>query len=159
MKNKSTYMLLWILLLLFILIGGCLFSINQKQKFVEPDFEEKVKNGMPQVENIDESLIEIADGYEFYVAPIPLIADQSLVVNFSSIDGNNVWIKLRILDKNGKIIGESGLLKPGQYIEKLPLKDKINVGDEITYVIMGYEIDSYLSAGTVSLKTKVGDEN
>ena len=65
---------------------------------------------------------------------------------------NQIWTKLRILDQDGNIIGETGLLKPGQYVESVQLND-VAVSGNVTLQVMGYEPDTYFSAGSVGLAT------
>lgn len=158
MRDKSTYILIALLLLLISLIVGFSNSIAEKKKFVKPDFEENAVDGIPAVENFDKSVVKINEEYVIYINPVPVIKKGKLLINFTSIDSNKILVKLRVKDSNGNIVGESGILKSGQYVEYLDI-DGINIGDEITYVIMGYEANSYLSAGTFSLKTKVGEVN
>ena len=47
----------------------------------------------------------------------------------SIIRSNKILVKLRVNDSNGNIVGESGILKSGQYVEYLDI-DGINIGDE-----------------------------
>ena len=50
------------------------------------------------------------------------------------------------------VLGETGLLKPGQYVELVQLNDKATSGD-VTLQVMGYQPDTYYSAGSVGLAT------
>ena len=61
---------------------------------------------------------------------------------------------MRIL-KDEKVVGETGLLKPGEYIKEVKLDKSLKKDDEITLKVMGYEPDTYYSAGSISLNTKV----
>ena len=97
------------------------------------------------------------EGYNIYIDANPKINNNNkLTINFISLKENNVWIKIRVLNTNKKIVAESGLIKPGEYLKNIKLNKKLNSNDNITYEIIGYEIETYLSAGTVKLKTKVG---
>lgn len=66
---------------------------------------------------------------------------------------NTVWLKLRVLDTNGSILGETGLLRPGEYVRTVALSAAPTPGTSITLKIMGYEPDTYLSAGSATLST------
>ena len=156
-KNKNIIILTSILVILILIIILLIFNIKNKSTFVKPKFESNVSTTIP--ENIDYSsqTIDISNGYSIYIDGIPSIKEDKLVVNFISMKDNNVWIKIRILNEDEKNIAESGLVKPGEYLESIQIDKKLSKNDNITYEIIGYEIESYLSAGTVKLNTKVGD--
>ena len=158
MKDMSTYILMSLLLFMIVLIVFFSNSIAEKKTFIKPDFEGNVVEGIPDIDDFNKKVVPVKDGYNFYVNPIPVIKDGKLLVNFTSIESNEILLKLRIKDYNGNIVGETGILKAGQYVKYINV-DGISKGKEISYVVMGYEKDSYLSAGTVVLKTKVGEVN
>ena len=72
---------------------------------------------------------------------------------------NEVWLKLRVLDENGNILGETGLIRPGEYVKDVALTENLTAGTKIKLKIMGYEPETYFSAGTVNQKTAVGSES
>lgn len=157
MKEKKKLILLsGILIILIVLI--ILLSINIKQKgtFVKPEFDSNALNEVPENIEYKDSTLNISENYDVYINGLPTIENNKLIVNFISMKENNIWIKLRVLDETGKTIAESGLVKPGEYLKSVTLNKKISNEDKITYMIIGYEIDTYLSAGTVKLNTKVG---
>lgn len=157
MKNKLTIILSVIFILLIMLIVFFSIRIINKKEFVKPGFDINAKAGIPNVENIDEKILEINDGYKFYIEPNPVFINNQLQVNFVSLKENTVLLKIRILDENKNILGESGILKPGEYVKHIKINKKIEKNTKLTYLIMGYEKESYMSAGTVTLNTKVGE--
>ena len=68
---------------------------------------------------------------------------------------NDAWLKLRITDEAGAILAESGLIKPNEYLQKVQFTRTLEAGEKISVKIMGYEPDTYLSAGAVALSTTV----
>jgi len=154
-KNRGIIILVGILLILISIIISLFVIIDKKSMFIEPSFDENV-SVIPENLDYKSSVIEVSEGYNIYINPVPSIEDNKLVINFISIKDNNIWIKIRILNDNEEIVGESGLVKPGEYLKSVILNKKINGNDNIVYEIIGYEIDSYLSAGTIKLNTKVG---
>lgn len=156
-KNKGIIILLSILVVLIIIIIFLFFSIKNKSEFKEIPFDKSSSINIPKDINYEDSILEIADGYSIYISPSPKIVDNNyLKIDFISIETNNIWIKVRILDENDNILGESELIKPGEYLEKIKIKKNLKSQDKIIYKIMGYEKESYYSAGTISLNTKVG---
>jgi len=156
-NNKMIIVLSTILVLLISVIIVLGINLVHKTTFVKPIFDELSSSKIPEDLNYTKNVLEITKGYSIYIDVKPIIDNDYLIVNFVSLDTNNIWIKIRILDKDGSIVGESGLIKKGEHLEKIKLNKKVSINDKITYVIMGYEIDTYLSAGEVNLNTIVGE--
>lgn len=156
-NNKLLIILCTILAILAIVIVGLLFSIKSKESFKKPDFDSNVTE-IPSDLDYQKSVLNILDGYSIYISPNPKIVDDDyLKIDFLSVSTNNVYVKVRILDSENNIIGETGILKAGDYLEKVKLSKSVKVNDNITYKIMGYDQDNYTSAGSVSLNTRIGE--
>ena len=158
MKNKKNIIILSIVLVILILfIIFLMITIEKKTNFHAPNFELNTTEKIPEIIDYESSIIDVSDGYSFYIEGVPHIEKENLIINFISPKDNNIWIKIRILDEKDNIIGESGLIKPGEYLKQIKLKKKLSKKSNITYMIIGYEKDTYMSAGTIKLNTKVGD--
>lgn len=144
--------------------------------FTPPPFEENAQQGEPEApQELGYSLLD-AQEYEVGICGAPVMEDGSAVLYLSNPASNTVWLKVRILDESGQMLGESGLLKPGEYVEaveliNIPETDALerNAGtseDEkgepsagqtgdiaVVLKIMAYEPDTYYSAGAASLST------
>ena len=70
-------------------------------------------------------------------------------------ESNTVWLKLRILDEKGNILGETGLLKPGEYVQSVILERIPADGSAIALKIMAYQPDTYYSEGAATLNTTI----
>ena len=68
-------------------------------------------------------------------------------------ESNEVWLKVRVLDEKGNIVGETGLVRPGEYVQTVELTTIPKSGTPITLKIMAYEPETYYSAGAASLNT------
>lgn len=155
-KNKLFVVLCAILVISIGIIVILLLRINEKSTFKKPEFDMGVSE-IPAKLNYEESVLSIADGYSLYISPSPKILENNyLKIDLISMESNKIYLKVRILDENKNIIGETGLLKAGDYLEKVKLNKKVKEKDKIIYKIMGYEKDTYMSAGSVNLNTKVG---
>lgn len=124
--------------------------------FAAPPHEENAVVGIPSVdETLGWSSLEVQTGYIVHVCGV-LKADENgvLPVYFSSDADNVVWVKLRVIDEAGNRLGETGLLYSGEYVEALQLNENAASGT-VTLQIMGYEPESYYSAGTVGLMTEL----
>ena len=71
---------------------------------------------------------------------------------------NTVWLKVRVLDENGNTLGETGLIKPGEYVQSVTLDTVPKTGKPIVLKIMAYQPDTYYSEGAVSLNTTISEE-
>ena len=155
-KNKITIILSVILLILIILIILLSVSIKNKSTFKKPEFDKNAIENISSELDYQSKIIKVTDNYSLYIEPEPIINDKSLIINLISLETNNIWLKVRVL-KEDEVVAETGLIKPGQYLEKVKLEKQLDVNDEIIYMVMGYEKDSYLSAGSIKLNTRIGE--
>lgn len=79
-------------------------------------------------------------------------------VYFTNSSEQEVWLKLRVLDEDGSIIGETGLIKPGEYVKSVLIDKDVSDGSSIKLKIMAYEPQTYYSAGAVTLNTQIRKE-
>lgn len=73
-------------------------------------------------------------------------------------ESNTVWLKVRVLDEKGNTLGETGLIKPGEYVQSVELDNVPKAGKPIVLKIMAYQPDTYYSEGAVSLNTTISEE-
>jgi len=156
MKNKLVITLTIVLIILISIIIVLGINLKKKTTFVKPEFDNLATTELPKDLDYSKGVLKIMDGYSIYIDATPKIIDNELIINFISMKDNNVWIKVRILNDDN-VVGESGLIRAGEYLDKIKLTGKLTSNKDITYMIMGYEIDTYLSAGVVTLKTKEGE--
>ena len=126
--------------------------------FSPPPFEPSAKTGEPQTEMIPEesgySLLD-AQAYQAALCGNPGIHGKEVFLYLTNPETNIIWLKVRIIGESGEILGESGLLKPGEYAESVTL-DTVPAGDTpVQLKLMAYEPDTYHSAGAVSLHTSL----
>lgn len=84
------------------------------------------------------------------------IREGMAVTCFTNPTDNSVWLRLRILDEDGNILGQTGLLRPGEYVAGVPMGE-IPEGTSVVLKVMAYEPDTYHSAGTVTLHTRIAE--
>lgn len=94
--------------------------------------------------------------YAVYICGGILINEQNQAdLWFYNIPENESWLKLRIFDAQGQVIAETGLIKPGEYLQTVQFTRAVADDEDMTIKVMGYEPETYLSAGAVSLKPAV----
>lgn len=125
--------------------------------FTPPPWEAAAVQGTPDVPGDLGYSSPLADGmsYRFSVCGKVRVIGTEAIVYLTNPEGNNVWIKLRILDDAGNILGETGLIKPGEYVKAVRLTAPPATGTRIRLKIMGYLPDTYQSAGAATLGTTV----
>lgn len=122
-------------------------------EFIPPAFEDSALQGIPEVDEHLAYQEVYRDGmaYRLSVCCIPAINGNELTVYFTSADTNDKYLKLRVLDEKGNILGESGLLKAGEYVKTITLSKELSTDTKIELKIMGYEPEDYSSAGSISI--------
>jgi hypothetical protein len=162
MKEKQLKKLLYIMALLCALcvtvmtVALCMPK-EESAVFTPPPFEADAVSGVPTV---DESLgySEIyrqGMGFSALVCGNVTADGLDAKVYFTNPAENTVWLKLRIMDAEGNILGETGILKPGEYVECVTLAEELGEGTKISLKIMAYEAETYHSEGAVILNTAI----
>lgn len=152
---------------LILAAGICLVSVivmiavlanprkGEVQPFTPPPFEASAVQGVPCVpEGLGWGELD-AKVYKASVCGVIRVKDGSADVWFTNPESNTVWLKLRILDKDGNILGETGIIKPGEYVQSVVFNIVPASGDAISLKLMAYEPETYHSAGAVTLNTTV----
>ena len=154
-QNKSLLIvaLLCVVAVIFMIFSLSFAKETNRTDFVPPPFDEQAVVGIPEVPD-EFGWSEVnAVVYKFFVCGELKPQQNELDVWLTNPKNNSVWLKLRILDDNEMIIGESGLIKPGEYIPSVILNQVPESGTDVTLKIMGYEPETYHSAGAVTLNT------
>ena len=160
-KNKEyTVPILFGVFAVLLIVMITALCIPKTPEFVPPAFEAAVQ-GTPEVEESMgyTELYKEGMAYRVSVCGVPTVDGQNLTVYFTNTEGNETYLKLRVLDTDGNILGETGLLKPGEYVKTVTLDKTLALGENIKLKIMGYEPETYESAGSVSLNVTVGGIN
>ena len=144
------------LLALVAMTAALVFGRPQIQaEFVPPPFDENAVFGLPEVpENLGWEQLD-AQVFRVSVCGVVAAKDGAADIWLTNPGGNDVWLKLRLLDQNGTILGETGLITPGQYVQALELKEVTGAGTPIILKIMAYEPGPYYSAGSMTLNTHI----
>ena len=127
---------------------------NMQDEFIPPAFDSAAVKGTPEVpDNLGWSPVEAADAFTAYLCGNVTAIGNTADIYFTSADINTVWLKLRILDADGETIGETGLIKAGEYVKSVNLTKIPADGAAIKSKIMAYEPETYYSAGSAALNT------
>lgn len=123
-------------------------QLSNERTFIPPSFESASAKGIPSPpEEVKYTEISL-DTYKFSLSS-RLLADENNDVDLflTNPETNHVWLKARITDNNGHLLGETGILRPGEYVQSLHLAD-IKENTNIYLKIMGYEPETFYSLGS-----------
>lgn len=140
-------------------IGIMIYALSttggKTEQFVPPPFDSAAQAGTPEVpENLGWDELD-AQSYKFSVCGVVAPQNGKADVWLTNPKENEIWLKVRVLDMDGNTLGETGLIRPGEYVRSVALEPEPQTGDNIQLKIMAYEPDTYYSAGVVSLNTTV----
>ena len=153
--------LIYILSVLCVLsVAAMIFALvlgAEEMTFTPPPFDPAAQSGVPEVP--DGLGYQTLDAGVFRVALCGEIGTDGTdaVVYLTNPADNDVWLKVRILDGNGEILGQSGLVRPGEYVKNIGLDLLPVPGTPIVLKVMAYEPETYHSRGAVSVNTHMGE--
>lgn len=158
--NKTVPVLCGMFAIVLAVMAAALFFGGKQDTagFTPPPFDAAAMAGVPEV---PESLGYISPyqegmGYRFSVCGNVMTEGNAATVYLTNPAENEVWLKLRVLDENDNILGETGLIRPGEYVKDVALSENLTAGTKIKLKIMGYEPENYFSAGSATLNTTIG---
>lgn len=128
-------------------------STTTKQEFVLPPFDVGASSGIPNVTDFHSWSELDADAFKVGITGKIVIENSSADIWLTNPEGNTVWLKLRIMDENGNILGETGLITPGQYIQSVAIVQPLQAGTPVILKVMAYEPETYHSAGSITINT------
>ena len=159
-QNKQVTVLAAVFAVAVIIMIVALLAPKEAERgeFVPPAFDSSAVTGIPEVpEGLGYSApFQEGMAYRFAVCGNVTMDGRQALVYFTNPAENETWTKLRIYDESGNVLGETGLIKPGEYVQYVELNKELAPGTPIKLKIMGYEPDTYLSAGSVVLNTQIG---
>ena len=130
----------------------------QVGEFVPPPFDTSAVRGTPNILNpeaIGYTELDVPNAYKVSVCGMVRVNGNKADIYFTNPESNNAWLKLRVFNAKGEIIAETGLVRPGEYIQSVTFTKIPNIDDPITLRVMGYEPVTYYSVGEASFNTVV----
>ena len=142
---------------LLMLLGVCLLGCAEETpQFVPPSFDANAVAGVPDIAEGEKgySVLDARGVYQVGVCGVVAVQGDKADVWFTSPAENTVWLKLRVQDRQtGAILGETGLIKPGEYVQSITFFEAPAAGTAIVLRVMSYEPETYYSRGEVTLNT------
>lgn len=139
-----------------VMIFTVISTLKDKETFTPPAFDSAAMTGMPEVpESLGYSPLEVEQFFMAYVCGKLTVNGSNVDVYFTSPETNEVWLLLRVTDEKGKILGETGIIRPGEYVKTLRLKTVPDKETNVKLKIIAFQPETYISMGTVGLNTKL----
>lgn len=124
-------------------------------EFTPPPFEAAAQTGTPEVpEELGWGEVD-AQLFKAWVCGKLIPEGDSVDIWLTNPEDSGVWLKLRALDADGNLLGETGLLRPGEYVRSVALETVPPEGTTLYLKLMTYEPDTYHSAGATKIETKI----
>lgn len=133
----------------------CVLVMPQRDNlnFIPPAFEEYAQKGEPEVsEDCSWSKVDATVFNASLCGQIESGTKEPEVWLQNPAD-SEVWLKLRVEDEEGNVLGETGILKSNEYVKKINLSRALQDGEAVRLRLMSYEPEIYYSAGSVVLNT------
>lgn len=129
--------------------------------FAPPQFDESAAQGNPREAAelpADWSVLDDVEmPFSVGISGLPQKTDDNaLKVWFYNPEDNGSWLQLQILDADGQVLGSSGLLKPGSYVENISGSfEGMAKSSEVSMKVLGYEPNLYYSQGSFILRSQI----
>ncbi len=148
---------LLLVLIVAVIVTAVLQSRPIKGDFTAPSFDPHAIEGIPpetQVSNYGK--MTVSEGFAFCACAAAAMDDQGVKLYFTSPDTNTVWMKIVVRDAKGKLLGESGLIRPGEYLPSVALSERpSNKASTLYAQVYSYEPDTYYSKGSAGFEFKL----
>ena len=163
-KQKNNYILPLAAVLCVLSLAMMVFALTRQEvqtemgEFTPPPFDAAAVVGSPAVpDGLGWQELD-AQAYIVGICGKFIPNGNTADIWLTNPEGNTVWLKVRVLDEKGSILGETGLVRPGEYVQSVELDTVPKTGTPIVLKIMAYQPDTYYSEGAVSLNTTISEE-
>ena len=155
MKKKQNYILPLAAVLCVLSLVLMVFALTRQDtqtvmgEFTPPPFDSTAVVGTPTVpDNLGWQELD-AQVYKVGICGKFISKGNTADVWLTNPESNTVWLKVRVLDEKGNTLGETGIIKPGEYVQPVTLDTVPKTEKPIVLKIMAYQPDTYYSEGAV----------
>lgn len=126
-------------------------------EFVPPPFEEEAQAGIPIGIPVTANYqqLRVNDTFIAGMCGNLAVTDGSADIWLTAPETNAVWIRVLLLDENGRELGSTGLLKAGEYIRRIRLTEQPTETTTVTAKILSYQPETYYSMGSAVAKVQL----
>ena len=130
---------------------------NDVQDFVPPPFDETAVVGMSSLPSEEQGFqtFSVSEELSFGMCGNLIYKDGRVDVSFLSSGSNTVWVRVKLVDRKDKVLAESGLIRPGEYVQYLSLSTVPRDGSGFKVKIYTYEPETYYSKGSATAEVRI----
>lgn len=150
---KRTKLLILLSVLCAVSVGAMVYALSIKPAFTPPPFDTSAQPGIP--EEVPGFQTLDAQSFQAGLLVTPNLEGNQLHVYFANPAENSCNLRLRVMDEGGRILGQSGLIRPGEFIQAVTLEQTVEGGATVIFKLMAYEPETYHSAGAVTVTTRL----
>ena len=156
MRKNRLIIMLSVLCALSLLLMAAALGRDGGAAFAPPPFEPAAWTGTPPEPSGAAYQMLEAGPFSVGLCGEIRIRDGGAEACFHNPESNCVWLRLRILGADGEVLGQTGLLRPGEYVRAVAMADRAP-GTPVTLKVMAYEPDTYHSAGALTLHMHIAE--
>lgn len=150
--------ILAVLIVAAVIAAACINAGREPERivgeFTPPAFAQNAAVGTPDpsvVNKLPYGSLTLSETISVsMVSTLTVDENGEVEVWFTAPATNKGWVMLRLMDEQGNLLGETGLLKPGQYVQTITLDSVPKKSGMILARILTYEPDTYYSMGSAS---------
>ncbi len=159
-RRKKKIGIITSLTLILCIFLGCIYIRYAEgyRLFRAPEHEASAAAGTPSGENVRHyEVLPVKEGYVVGIDTSPLYRDGRLYLNIANLKDNTVWFLVRAYIED-KLIAQTGIFYPNEYVADVPCSRKLSSNDKILIKILTYEPDTYHSEGVTQISAVVTGE-
>ena len=125
----------------------------QPAALTHPDWEAAALTGAPQVdERYGYSTLTVEEDYRIQLCGVPANDGRNVDFYITNPADNGVWFRAEVLDGDGQMLASTGVLRPGEYLPTVALKQTLTQRETpVTVRIVAYAPGTWQSRGNVNL--------
>ena len=162
-KQICILCVLVVLILAAVIVAVCIRAGREPQRivgeFTPPHFAQNAEDGAPDpgmVSALMYGTLNLSEDISVsMLSEFTVTGSGEAEVWFTAPDTNRGWVMLRLLDAQGNVLGETGLLKPGQYVRTMQLDGVPQNSGIVLAKILTYEPETYFSMGSANAQVKL----
>ena len=166
MSKKEIIILAMVGVLMVAAIVGIIVAKKNNQQqiivndFVAPPFDAAAQTGTPTdvPERGAYGALALREDAVVRMCANVFTEGNAALLYLTSENENVGWIRVKLLDANGNLVGESGLIRPGEYVRAVQLKQPVSEGTMLAVKILVYEPETYLSIGSAGAQVRIAGE-
>lgn len=151
--DRTQKIIVILLSLLLIAVIAAAAVLGGRGGFTPPDFDDSAVRGEPG--EVDPSsaygTLNFTEDISVSMCGEIAVNDGMATVWFASHTDNTVWMRMEVYDADGTLLGTSGVIRAGEYVERIVLF-ALPKSSEGTAKIITYEPQTYYSRGVFTVR-------